>query len=1329
MRVWTRRSKVGWLRGLFSTTRAAPAPRAACLALLLAMAQQAGASPTRLAILVRSGDESPQCTGTLAAAESPADRGSGNAGQEARQRTDGEGILAWTLDGPTLAQVTIDCPEKNASLSVVVLDDSPGFVVDLERWRSLQVAVRAASGEPAVGATVFSVDERGLEPDAYGRLARPVPVAAGPGTVRIAITDTAERVVALAPRQLPADVLLDDKTSAGPLVVRLQEAEGLVRLAPPDAGRRALLWLSPWGALPFDQEALERRDRPEVAASLVDALLVSNTQRSAFWAFSERAQRTSTWLEPIPLQSRAVHGLLTSTLGVPIEGGSVWDLHTNLVSTASRKDGSFELVAPSPAGGTSHTLLVAARGYLPAIYSSQGAPEGSRLRLTSEARLSGRAVLDNDRPAAGAIVRLEPGGDAPGGAVWTRSDTNGRFSLRVPSPTASVRVVAELGDARAAASVRGASNNVALKLQQPVLVSGRLLDSNDQPLAGTISASQVSSDRIASTGSEPTTGAWSLPLFPGSYNLLAKAARKHATVLQRVEIPAGKPRIDLGVLRLNDGATLSGRVVDEQGLGLAAAQVSVQPLGYQESESTALHRETTTDASGAFAVDELWPEGKFDVAATLEGYAPATLHLVSPSDRLEIVMSRAFTLEGRVRGPDFEPIADAVIRSLLMTRAQPGEASSSQLIATRSHSDGSFRLEGLVEGQWLLGARAEGFANGRVGPLTIEPGSDASGIEMTLEPLRRARGRVVDGSGAGVTGATVVAAPQRQQGAPTTQTDANGGFSISLPSGATDVTFSARGFQPAKKTFPANQKEIEPLVVELRPGARAEGQVVAPDLTPVPGATVYGRGPTGQSLETITDADGRFGALDLEDGSWRFVAQAEGLLSTEPTIAELSAGSPAEVLIRLSQGTRIVGQIENATLDELGTSHVSATAIGSNRVLTGSIQPNGAFVLDGVSPGNWLLTARSEGSGRQAQDVVAIAAGDTEVTASLDFETLTIEGEVTRSGEPLAGALVFASPIDASYGGRAETNYAGAFSISGLAPGHYRVAARYRALTKQLSEPVEAGASVALDLGGVRVTGFVHDARGHGLGGASLVLSAASSTSARGRATANQTQSFPNGSFHFEGVDPGSYSLSAALPGYADANVDVNITGDASTGGIDLTLARTGRTLRVAAAAEPGRQRLGYLQINVSQPGGAPIASGVYSNAYDGALVELPEDASRVVLFVSSPGYPTASRSIDVSGRESVLLTLAAPSTLELDASYVWSGPFRVALVGADGARYTWLTPSGDLADSFSIQSSSSRLTALPPGVWRLSVLGPQPLEQDVALNSGVTTFLQLSPR
>jgi hypothetical protein len=122
--------------------------------------------------------------------------------------------------------------------------------------------------------------------------------------------------------------------------------------------------------------------------------------------------------------------------------------------------------------------------------------------------------------------------------------------------------------------------------------------------------------------------------------------------------------------------------------------------------------------------------------------------------RVVVRMRSGSALVGKVTAPDGTPIAGAELRPWAMM----GFGGGSDAV-THSAVDGTYRLEGFVatNDSAMVFVRASGWVQGGDG-MMVHGTPDASGVvthDFVLRPAATVRGRVVDGDGNGVAGATV----------------------------------------------------------------------------------------------------------------------------------------------------------------------------------------------------------------------------------------------------------------------------------------------------------------------------------------------------------------------------------------------------------------------------------------------------------------------------------------------------------------------------------------------------------------------------------------------
>ncbi|MBK9375629.1 MAG: carboxypeptidase regulatory-like domain-containing protein [Holophagales bacterium] len=286
-------------------------------------------------------------------------------------------------------------------------------------------------------------------------------------------------------------------------------------------------------------------------------------------------------LGELPLRkAEALAGRVTGPGGRPVAGARV------TLTARGRFDGSFGL-SPVPeesstgADGTfrfenaaseRNELLVVADGFAPAHLSgAKGGAQSRAIALVAGAPLSGSVKKRDGKPAAGALVRYEGDGLE---TRWVEVGADGTFRLAdLPSRRGSV--VADAGDdgfaeAPGVTPVPG-GKPVVLALAPPTVLEGRTLDvATLKPVPRVkLTVSSGPGRLVARSGAD------------GRYRL--KGLRP-ADVTVRADEPAhvrwtrANVRLEKGATKVLDvpltrGASLSGRVVDEDGGPVADARV------------------------------------------------------------------------------------------------------------------------------------------------------------------------------------------------------------------------------------------------------------------------------------------------------------------------------------------------------------------------------------------------------------------------------------------------------------------------------------------------------------------------------------------------------------------------------------------------------------------------------------------------------------------------------------------------------------------------------------------------------------------------------------
>ena len=410
-----------------------------------------------------------------------------------------------------------------------------------------------------------------------------------------------------------------------------------------------------------------------------------------------------------------------------------------------------------------------------------------------------------------------------GGAV--RTDRTGRFQLHGLDPRdASMTVAARLpGYATVELDLqRGQElpDDLELMLEPELRAVGRILDPTGRPLAGAWveaygKASDPNVDWTAShvanvDRARAPSGA------DGRFELagLSRRARHSLVVRSRgagtlvVDFPDPEPErelVDLGDLALNLPASLRGRVVDRQGRPVPRARVFLEGgdagrgrlalAPSPEVGSYTTRQERRVDDLGRFSAIDLGP-GTYHLDAICAGvadWAQTSLELREGEQRegVELVLdvgSDENVIAGRVVGPDGAALARVHVEAY-----QPGDLRGDQPVMRGNLStglDGTFRLEGLVPGLYVIKAAPEPPSSLQaqdLAPLRLE-GVATGRLDLVLElpPCATIRGRVLraDGSPADFCLVQIDHGESSVGGALAVATDAQGRFELPAAAGA-----------------------------------------------------------------------------------------------------------------------------------------------------------------------------------------------------------------------------------------------------------------------------------------------------------------------------------------------------------------------------------------------------------------------------------------------------------------------------------------------------------------------------------------------------------------
>lgn len=608
-------------------------------------------------------------------------------------------------------------------------------------------------------------------------------------------------------------------------------------------------------------------------------------------------------------QEAVLSGRVLDPAGVPLRGArveAILESREDVLPRVVRSDAAgrfrFERLPPGEA-----RLSAEAEGHLrPAdvelvlLVGGQEVVRDVRLRAGEE--VSGRVVEEGGRPVQGAEVMLT----SMQSAEHSETAADGTFRFHVPAGPGKLRVRhPDFIELRS--TVTAPATGLELRLVMGEVLSGRVVDAKGLSVAGARllsgrSGKKGDSEAAEKTGVSDGEGRFVLRGLPrGPLTVIAVQELAVRSTFRVGGANVSLPSRDELVVTLQEGATLEGRVVDQNGAPATEVTVAAKLKGIDDSDDPANvlaviqggspFGSAKTDGSGAFKIEALRP-GTYELS--LRGFAHESLEAeASPGAPARLEMRRLPVVAGRVLDPSGGPVASFKVNT------RPFQAADGRFSFPRAGPSRSMRLT----------VEADGFAT-----LVRELAEDPR--DHDLGDLRLSRGTLVRGTVVDSRTGGPVASAQVGHGPPglkpehraaalrrvAVRTDAEGRFALRhVPDEGEQLIYASHpDFLPGGGAAPGAEVRI-PLV----PAASLRGTLFIPRSAT---AHVVLEGPVRRS--TAVNPEGRFQLTGLAPGSYT-VSVSGGVAHLVPkrqvTVAE---GETRELeLGRFDEGFEVTLQL------------------------------------------------------------------------------------------------------------------------------------------------------------------------------------------------------------------------------------------------------------------------------------------------------------------------------------------------------------------------------------------------------------------------------------
>jgi len=267
-------------------------------------------------------------------------------------------------------------------------------------------------------------------------------------------------------------------------------------------------------------------------------------------------------------------------------------------------------------------------------------------------------------------------------------------------------------------------------------------------------------------------------------------------------------------MKLEQGITIGGIVVDENGQPIAGAKIEVDGPGNDSALPDNIQfgpdAGLQTDSDGRWSCNML-PKNpaRMSLLLTHPDYADTTAPVQPEAAQAHrIVMKTGFTVSGVVRDGSGNPLPGAEVRDVRLNEERERTRTTDGF--------GNFEFKNTKSGEFLLAAKANGFAPA---VRTLQVTGSITGVEFQLGPGQLLRGRIVDEGGNPVSEAWAETTPGRRYIQWSTKADSDGRFQWdSAPVEPLLYSFKADGFEPAyARSLSADGSEHE---IKLSRGSR-----------------------------------------------------------------------------------------------------------------------------------------------------------------------------------------------------------------------------------------------------------------------------------------------------------------------------------------------------------------------------------------------------------------------------------------------------------------------------------------------------------------------------
>jgi hypothetical protein len=606
--------------------------------------------------------------------------------------------------------------------------------------------------------------------------------------------------------------------------------------------------------------------------------------------------------------------------------------------------------------------------------------------LEPAAAIRGRIVRSDGSGIESARVTAE---DMPGQTI-TAAD--GSFTLAPVRAGANVVTCKTPGGATGEANVTAPASDVRVVVDGTGVLRGRVVDKGGAPVPMfEVLVSPFSSGNEGLAQFADADGRFTLNDVPaGEMEVTVSADGFFKTLKHGVEVEAGKATEEM-TFTLSRGRTAHGRVVSSGGEPLGEVMIGDARESKLWTETDEWYEEPAkTNADGTYEIGDL-PIDRLPLEFEKEGFGPVVREL-PPGDgdvTIDVTLSPALVLTGRVVGPDGQPVPRARVFAY-------SAAATATFPLAETDGQGAFRLRGLVPAHYDLFATTASDIDAV--PAEGEESLDGKLLDVDVERVHDVTIRTSPGLFGAISGEMTGGEPRATVSIHVSTR--NGLITREAGQGHYRLPKIPIGMDTVRATLLSENRWTRPVVVEVVANGEARADLHLPESFPIDGRVLRdGLPSSGERIDFTDDSGEQVHASTAEDGTYstNLVAGryriAVGSYSIERDIA-----GPGTVDIEVDLArvvVTIVDAVTEAPIEDATVSSLDAGYLG-HRARTSS---KGQVKLDLPRSVNEIVVEK-EGYG------TATAAPSSPVLVKLTrSKEVAVHIVDARDGRPLSGDL------------------------------------------------------------------------------------------------------------------------------------------------------------------------------------------------------------------------------------------------------------------------------------------------------------------------------------